>query len=200
MGVCSLAGVPFRLDPESVTWSFTAKVSETKTLGGKVVQVFGASLDDMNVSGWFGSGGYKDQKTFLDRMKKIAIDQESRPGDTASGPVKFQYPGRGWDFLVYLKAYSQPGGSRSITLRNELLHNLKWTLTLHIAEENIGLKAAGQDLFIKRLSEGLGWNPKYHGRGEGLEDVLKGRTINQYATDVLTAAQTATPSTQGATP
>lgn len=193
MGVCSLAGVPFRLDPESVTWSFTAKVSETKTVGGKVVQVYGASLDDMNVSGWFGSGGYKDQKTFLDRMKKIATDQESRPGDTSSGPVKFLYPGKGWDFLVYLKAYSQPGGSRSVTLRNEVLHNLKWMLTLHIAEENIGLKAAGQDLFIKRLSEGLGWNPLFHGSDAGLAEVLAGRSLSQFAQETLANAQTAVP-------
>jgi hypothetical protein len=192
MGVCSLAGVPFRIDPESVNWSFTAKVSETKTLGGKVVQVYGASLDDMQVEGWFGSGGFEEQKTFLARMKKIAEAQESRPGDTASGPVRFLYPGRGWDFLVYLKAYTQPGGSRSITLQNELLHNLRWALTLHIAEENIGLKAAGQDLFIKRLSEGLGWNYQYHGRAN-LDEVLQGKTVTQYATDVLVAAQTATP-------
>jgi hypothetical protein len=192
MGLCTLAGVPFTIDPESVSWDYTPRVSEINTVGGKVIQVYGAYLGDMLVSGWFGAGGFQDQQKFLDRMKAISLSQEIKPGARGGDPVKFAYPAKGWDFLVFLKAYSSGAGNRSVNLRNEILHNLRWNLTLTISEENLGLKAASQDLFIQRLSDGLGWSYRYHGPMEPADVAMaeNGMTLLDYEKQQLASFQT----------
>ena len=41
MGVGSLGGIAFTIDPSSVAYHFDVKSSTTNTVGGKVVQVYG---------------------------------------------------------------------------------------------------------------------------------------------------------------
>ena len=66
MGNAVLNGIPFRIDPSSISWPFTVKTSSNKTIGGKVLQVFGTQLGDMTVAGTFGVGGTKEQREFLE--------------------------------------------------------------------------------------------------------------------------------------
>jgi len=71
--------VPFKIDPQSVSWSYQPKVREDDTLGGKVVQVYGSVLTNLTLSGWFGESGalddgvvydtnWKAQQAFLDQV------------------------------------------------------------------------------------------------------------------------------------
>jgi hypothetical protein len=55
----SLNGIPMRLNPISVQLDYTVKTSETPTLGGMVVQIFGIEMSDLIVQGTFGQGGYQ---------------------------------------------------------------------------------------------------------------------------------------------
>lgn len=157
MGLATFAGRPFRIDPHSVSWDFQAKTNVTYTLGGKVIQVFGTSLSDMVVEGAFGVGGWQQQLLFLQQMKDISREQ-IRAGRTANSdaqPFQFTYSPRGWDFLVYLKAYQSPEGD-AVIQSNEMI-NPKWRLTLFIVEDNSGLKKVAQNAYISRMSEGIGW-------------------------------------------
>ena len=167
MGIAMLDGQPMRIDPESVTWDYKIKAQIVKTIGGKVVQIYGADLGDMVVVGSFGKGGWVEQEAFLKRIKAIAEAQNQsrtptgkRKGDGT--PVRFTYPPRGWDFLVYVKDYKEPGGGRSVRLANENI-NPRWQLTLFLVHDNVGLKQVAQDLFINRLADGIGFERAYHG-------------------------------------
>lgn len=82
----SLGGIPFKIDPESVSWSYQPKVREDDTLGGKVVQVYGSILTNVTLSGWFGSSGtledgvvydtnWQAQQAFLDQVDAWAETQ-----------------------------------------------------------------------------------------------------------------------------
>lgn len=158
MGIATLNGVAFRIDPISVGWTFSVKTAEMNTLGGRVVQVLGATLGDMTVNGSFGRGGWQEQEVFLRRMKGLAEAQvsESGPGKQGARPMRFFYAPEGWDFLVYLKSFSQPGAGGSVNLDVPTV-NIQWSLVFHIVEDNSGLKQVAQDAFIARISAGLGW-------------------------------------------
>lgn len=157
MGIASLDGIPFRIDPRSVTWDFKMKVCEAETLGGKVIQVIGTELGDMVVKGVFGYGdrskgdtmGWEDQERFYQRLSAYTR-QEARDRDPM--PVRFLYPPSNWDFTVYVKRLDDP-----IRLANEIF-NPEWTLTLFLVRDNTGVVVSGiKDLYIQRLMAGIGW-------------------------------------------
>lgn len=165
MGTAMLAGQKFRLNPESVGWGYKSKISDTNTVGGRVVQIFGTAISDLTVTGSFGKGGWKDQQAFLERMKALAdtqIHQASVRNSTAASQ-RFIYPDYGWDFQVMLRSFSSPDGQRSVNLSNDIIAP-KWTLTLFIVGDRSSLKKVSSDAYLARLSKGLGWKQtEYNG-------------------------------------
>lgn len=165
MGVASLGGRLFRLDPVSVQWTYKIKTAVFETVGGRVVQVLGVMFGDMTLAGSFGVGGWQEQEAFLKDMQAIATKQVATTftvvnRQLAAPPILFLYPPKNWSFLVYLKDYTQPDGEgASVTLANEII-NPKWLLTLAIVDANSALPALGAAAandYISRLSQGLGW-------------------------------------------
>ena len=176
MSYGSLAGVPFDLDPESIAYHFDIKASATNTVGGRVVQVFGTKISDLFVTGSFGLGGWEAQLAFLERMISLMQGQEGSLGPSGfwkeATHVTFSYTPRGWDFEVFVLAYTQPGGNSSIILDNEII-NPQWTLDLFIVNDNGGLSVeqdAAMASYLNRLANGIGWTPNVYNNvllGEG---------------------------------
>lgn len=169
VGVGSLGNLLFRIDPSSVSWSYTVKVAVTKTIGGKVVQVYGVSIDDMMVSGSFGVGDWAEQDAFLESMLNLAQNQ-----DISGQPVRFSYLPKGWDFQVYLKGYNQTGQGQSI-VKDERIINPGWDLTLFIVDDPQGsglrqIRNAAIDGAIARVADGLAWKPSNAFNGPGIEE------------------------------
>lgn len=186
MGEALLDGQPFRIDPMSVSWDYTIKLSESNTVGGRVVQVLGSNLGDMTVIGNFGIGGWQEQTAFLERMKLIADRQQA----STAAPMRFFYPPKGWDFLVYLRAFQQPGANDSVNYANDIPAP-PWQLTLFIVEDNSGLHiaSAAQAVFIARLAQGIGWKGLSQWNGpvgyQELQQILQGQSIPDYLNDQL---------------
>ncbi len=163
MGEATLNGVPFRVDPSAISWPFAVKTKAIKTIGGKVVQVFGTSVGDLTVSGTFGKGGRQEQLAFLDRMKKLGDDQMDRFPLVSPKPYRFIWPSRGWDCKVWLRSYSEPGSESSVDERTDNV-SPRWQLTLFVASDNLDLKKVAADSFLARLAEGIGWKEtRYNG-------------------------------------
>lgn len=163
MAYGSLAGVPFDLDPESISYHFDIKASATNTVGGRVVQVFGTKISDLFVTGSFGLGGWEAQQAWLNQMIPLMQGQEGSLGPTGfwkgATPVNFSYPPRNWNFEVFVLSYTQPGGNTSIVLDNEII-NPQWTLDLFIVNDNGSLAAeteASLASYLGRLANGIGW-------------------------------------------
>jgi hypothetical protein len=194
MGVASLNGRLFRLDPSTVQWTYKIKAAVFDTIGGRVVQILGVNFGDMTLNGFFGVGGWQEQQVFLDNMRAIAEQQVSTSFTTvnrqlSAAPVPFQYPPKGWDFLVYLKDFTQPGGEGTSVTHAEEIINPAWQLTLVIVEANAGLNVLGSAAandYISRLSQGLGWASTAELRS------YQG-TISQQDADALLQAQNIDP-------
>lgn len=54
MGICQLGSLRWRVDPNNVSWAYQVDTAVIDTLGGQVVQILGATLSDLVVTGDFG--------------------------------------------------------------------------------------------------------------------------------------------------
>jgi len=167
----TLDGTPLRLNPTSTQLSYTVKTSQTTTVGGLVVQVYGVDLHDIVVQGQFGTGGWVEQEIFFAKMHdladKMVVAQRVQPDRSQlgimsstppvlpTGSVRFTFPLLGYDFLVWLKDYASIGGEAvEVSAAN---FNPSWQLTLTIENDNTGLiKTKVANRYISRIAFGLG--------------------------------------------
>ena len=165
MGIATLGNFRFRIDPSAVSWDFEIKATSIKTVGGKVVQVIGTDLGEMIVTGSFGKGGVVEQRAFLARMaglSQVSIEQY-RTRNVRVNPLRFYYPSKKWDFLVYLTSARQAGAPTTVAATPDN-HAPGWELRLFIVQDNSDIKKVAQDAYIARLANGLGWKiSKYNG-------------------------------------
>jgi hypothetical protein len=192
MGSASLgfAGGPainFRIDPDSVDWNWKMQTSVTPTIGGRVIQVCGATLSDLTISGSFGQshGDGPDGESWLQAeafFKKIRDMMEWQSRD-ATDPGKMQPPGvftyspRNWKFAVYVKDLTDPEGGGSVTHTTGKF-SYHYSLTLFIVEEMSdalvkagtshgvlsAAKAKAIDDYLARINDGIGWHfSQYNG-------------------------------------
>lgn len=188
MGVATLGGVSFRIDPDAVAWQFNMKVSQTRTLGGKVVQIIGTEQTSMTVAGDFGHGnyaygdtqGWEQQRRFLERIKGWVQDAETSKNPT---PLVFSYPPRNWHMQVYIQTVASKEGQIE---HNNVNLNPSYLLTLFVLSDLSRVVVKGiRDLYIKRLASGIGWKQsQYNGPSQDqLDNMLHGRSVQQYLDD-----------------
>jgi hypothetical protein len=88
MAVMQLGDLRWRVDPTSVDWSFQLDTAVINTLGGQVIQLLGATLSDLTVSGDFGElRGPNHQASWqlaaaFHRKIKSMMDRQTLPAKT----------------------------------------------------------------------------------------------------------------------
>jgi hypothetical protein len=166
----SFAGGPairFRIDPTSINWDFKINTSVTDTVGGRVVQVTGATLSDIVIRGGFGEdrtpnpdqpnpstnpekaydhagASWRLHKRFEYHVRVMMEYQsrDARQHSKMSPPAVFTYPPRNWKFHVYLKDFKDPQGGTSTFSAGRFAH--EYELTLFVVQEGTqALKKAG---------------------------------------------------------
>jgi hypothetical protein len=183
----SIDGIPMRLNPTSISWPYTMKIADQRTLGGKVIQLLGVTLGDLTVEGTFGVGGFEEQQAFFDRIVNYMDTQMPLKGNPS--PLHFLWPERGWDFWCFVRSMTQQGAQTAIRADNKTFAP-GFVLTLFIQEDNGDLiravKTSAAAAFIGRLTAGLGWKQTAFNGPTGAEEVsavLSGRTIFQALND-----------------
>lgn len=200
-----LDGVPFRIDPKSVSWPYSIKMATHKTLGGKVFQLYGVSLGDLVIEGEFGNGGLVNgftstgpaaQKAFFDRITKIIDSQIPVNPLSNPKPVLFEWPLRQWSFWCFIKSIVQMDAPTAILARNNII-NPSYQLTLFIQEDNGDvIKLAKEDAatqFINRLTAGLGWKKSEYNGPETFDAVTAANNGNTVLQNIFTNAPTGGP-------
>lgn len=176
----TLAGIPFSIDPTSVRWDFQVHTTDSAYLGGKVVQVFGATVGDIYIEGHFrGEHDWQWQYDFLQKMKALGKKPVNEPN---VAPFRFAWPEQGWNFQVYLRQFSTPDGSRSLVYRPSTIHP-RWRIVLFPVHGTNALKQASITTFIDRLSQGMGWKPSTYNGPLTFTD-LQASMANMGATDL----------------
>lgn len=153
----TLGGVPLRVNPDDIRWNFKTKVSETKCLGGKVIQVVGVTLSDITMQGQFApdwskgdTSAWQQQLRFRSYVESLSEAVETAKNGKAK-PLRFTYPPRGWDFNVFVSSLSP------VHLAEDTISE-RWTVTLFPVDEGSrGVIDGIKDLYIKRLMDGVGW-------------------------------------------
>jgi hypothetical protein len=84
MAFAQLADLRFRIDPDAINWDYQIDATRIETLGGQVVQILGATLGDVTVTGQFGQDHARKQDSWqlaLAFHKKIQqlIDNQNIP-------------------------------------------------------------------------------------------------------------------------
>jgi hypothetical protein len=187
LGYAGGPSVAFRVDPEMIDWTWSVQTNVIETIGGRVIQVLGARLEDLTVQGSLGQDVTKGKageswslaQTFLTTVTAIMEQQaaDSNAQATMHQPAVFSYPPRGWQWNVYVKGLTDPDGGNSLVLTPGKA-NQRYVLTLFIVNEGAELTAAGTTAngalaqqsqtaisqFMARISDGVGWTAnKYTG-------------------------------------
>jgi hypothetical protein len=187
MGVATLGfkngpSIRFRIDPQEIQWQFAIETNVTETLGGRVLQVVGATLGNITIRGEFGENRtIKDAKgqswllaeAFAAKIKDMMGFQSKNnntPGKETQNPAIFAYPPRDWRFQVYIVSLDDTDGGSSVNYRTgKFSHG--YELTLFIVKDlspstaNAGssrgvikTKAAEAiNSYMNRITDGIGW-------------------------------------------
>lgn len=197
----SIGGIPFTINPTSVSWDYSVKSSSDKTIGGKVIQIYGVTMGDLVVTGQFGNDGVARQRDFYNRLSELVDKQVPSWSKPVARTALFEWPEKGWSFNVYIKAFTQTGSPVSIQ-EDVATHNPRFTLTLFVEDQNTSVMAAVKDTaashYLSRLTAGLGWKvSQWNGprNAAELRNALDGATILQSMFGAYTGSTQSTPIT-----
>lgn len=155
----SLDGVNFRINPSSIDWGFQIDTNVEETIGGRVVQVIGATLSDITLSGEYGEKkGYATDahhrsrelrphagnpllswelaEAFLNRVSQMMDNQSAKANKQGAllQVLDFKFPEFGWHFGIYIKTIDDGQSDAAI---NHTVGNIayKYRITLQIVED-----------------------------------------------------------------
>lgn len=153
-GFATLNGVPFRLNPSAIQWGFSIDTNVIDTIGGRVVQVLGATLSDITLSGEYGEKKGYDRpgrrltphhgamlswelaEAFLLQIRAM-MEQQSKGSRTQGrmhAPLDFRFPEFGWHYGVYVKAIDDGKSGGAINHTTGAIA-YKYAITLFIVED-----------------------------------------------------------------
>lgn len=164
--------VSFRINPSSIDWGFDIHTAVTDTIGGRVVQITGATLRDLTVTGYLGENrsagrspdripdhagvSWRLHEAFLTRCRSI-MEHQSRDSSTPGlmhQPATFNFPGRGWRWTVYLKSVQDADGSASVEHRaGKYSHAYRLTLFIVQGGSDSLVRAGASDSIINAAQE-----------------------------------------------
>lgn len=182
----SLEGVPFDLDPDSVSYTFSMKTADTKALGGKVIQVYGTSISRITLTGSFVPVYAKGEREAWEAQARFReqVDTWATITETSwkAKPLRFIYPLKNWDLDVFIANYQAPDSYDATQWAVEKIAP-KWQLEFRTVHDRTRAVTKGlRDLYLKRLMNGVGWKQtEYNGPTEA--DVtarLQGKTVREY--------------------
>lgn len=185
--VCSLGPLKWRIAPSSFDWNYSIDTNVIETLGGQVVQVLGATISDLSVTGYFGQDRATKQeswrlaKAFHQKIQSMmdaqVLPQSAVKIANAGGkvgitnnvhqpwPFSYRDAAHNWDFKVLIKGIAELDGDGSLEHRTGKF-SYGYRLTLFVVESGTDqLTQIAKDDFIARLSKGLGWKQStYNGK------------------------------------
>lgn len=169
MGIANLNGVQFRIDPDAISYDYSVDYTVIDTLGGRVIQVLGATIGDITIQGHFGQDhknsrvSWQLAESFGTQIRSLMDQQVLPPKSGQSGsthqPLRFTYLDgtHNWDMKVLIKGYQDSDGEGSIEHRSgKFSYGYKLTLFL-VEDSTLSLSRVQSDAFISRISKGLGW-------------------------------------------
>jgi hypothetical protein len=172
MGVASLGfangpSMTFRIDPKSIDYNYQVQTSVTNTVGGRVIQVLGALLSDITVSGEIGEDhgmgkvpvgqehpgvSWKLAEAFFSKIQQMMLQQSADATTSPNAgqlavlkPATFVYAPKGLRFQCYIKSIVDADGDGTSAIAHKVgRSNYRYTLTLFpVQADSVTLVQAG---------------------------------------------------------
>lgn len=128
-GLCTLSWegrvFRFRTNPNEIWWTYELITHTEETYGGRVVQILGTKLGDLNVKVECGNGGWDYLMMVVNYLRDLLNSQRN------GVPAQFAYTARNWILNVY--AMSVPFGDQVTATTREI------ELTFKIQQDITGL-------------------------------------------------------------
>lgn len=186
--------ITFRINPSSIDWGFDIHTSVTPTVGGRVVQITGATLRDVTITGYLGENrkagsvqrgdhlgaSWRLHEAFIRQCRAI-MEHQSRDSTTPGKmhePAVFNYPPHGWRWSVYLTEVSDIDGQASIEHRTgKFSHGYQLKLFIvQVGSDSLVQAGSSKNAvdaaqekaiasYIARISEGIGWRQSEYNGG-----------------------------------
>jgi hypothetical protein len=190
MGVATLGfdggpSIRLRIDPSDIQWNFQIETASIETVGGRVVQVLGATLSDLRVLGGFGENhsakgdagaSWRLADAFAKKIKEIQSRNSTKTARALQAPAIFSYPPKGWKFAVTILALDDPQGGSVNFSTGKFAHEYMLTLFIQkdLSTTTSGLggssstvkvrETAAVQSYLNRISRGFGWKKtEYNG-------------------------------------
>lgn len=189
-GHARLGNYAFRLDPDQIHYDYTIDYATINTLGGQVIQVLGATIGDITITGSFGQDRGQTRRSSWEIAEqfhtaiKSMIDGQTLRRQGGQGPIhqpiRFTYTDgvHDWDFKVLIKGVKDAiddGAIEHVTGKM----SYHYTLTLFLVEDSsLKLQKITTDMFISRISNGLGWKRSGFNGMKGLNQAINWITKN----------------------
>lgn len=156
--------INFRLNPSSIDWGFDIHTHVDPTVGGRVIQITGATLRDLVVTGYLGENrkagrspdrnpdhagaSWRLHEAFVKQCRAIMAYQSRDAAEHGRmhAPATFNYPPENWRWKVYLKSVEDLDGSASIEHRTGK-YSHGYRLTMFIVQR-------GSDALVKAGTSG----------------------------------------------
>lgn len=168
MGYASLGwpngpSLKFRIDPRSLDYQVRVDTNVIETVGGRVVQILGAHITDIVMSGDLGEDrsrgasspehpgvGWKMAEEFFGKIQSM-MAQQSKDASVVGArgtlnPATFIYSPLGLRFQCYVKSLIDPDGDGQTAVAHKLARaNYRYVLTLFpVMTDSTQLLQAGQ--------------------------------------------------------
>jgi hypothetical protein len=187
LGFAGGPAVTFRVNPDNIYWNWTINTNVIETIGGRVIQVIGAYLDNLIVTGSLGQDhstpqgvSWRQAEAFLKIITQIMEYQsrDSRQQDKMHPPAIFTFPSKGWRFQCYVLGLDDADSPGTSIVMTPGKFNQRYELALFIVDdasetlvkagESNGVinqkQAAAIQAYMARISNGIGWQfTQYNG-------------------------------------
>lgn len=179
--------ISFRVNPDNINWDWQMITNVEDTIGGRVIQVLGAYLNNISVTGSLGQDhstpdgvSWRQAEAFLAMVQHI-MHYQSRDANKQSEmhpPAIFTYPDYGWRFQCYVASLDDADSPGTSIVMTPGKPNQRYQLSLFIVDdvseklikagESNGVinqkAAAAVNAYMARISDGIGWHfSQYNG-------------------------------------
>ncbi len=147
-GICSLSyggkTLRFRTNPNSITWNHELITKVEDTYGGRVIQLLGTKLGDLEVTAECGWGGWPYMFKVTNFFQGLMHWQ--RKGD----PARFYYSTRNWKLDVFATGIPFQDSVSSVSR--------EFTMSFKIQEDVSGVMSQNtMSVALSKLKEGVGF-------------------------------------------
>ena len=134
----------FRTNPNKIRWTYTPNHRTDLTIGGRVIQLLSAKIDDLVIVVEAGNGRWEYYQQVVEFAKNLLVEQKS------GRPATFEYTTRGWKLNCFITSIPFADEITAVTRPIELNFKVQEDVSGVMSQNSLSKE-------LKELKDGVGW-------------------------------------------